>query len=149
MESICRRSILHLRRALLIATATALALTVSGPIFDGAHAHASELKTKASKRRPGRVATKVKRRPQPRPSKTRHLGKVNLNSADLDVLMKLPGVGPTKAKRIVLWRLRRGPFKKIVQLRRVRGFGRKTVARLAPYLTLTEPTTLRAVRGAL
>lgn len=73
----------------------------------------------------------------------RLVGTVNLNTAGTDALELLPGVGPTKAARVVAYRERRGEFERVVDLRRVRGFGRKTVRRLLPYLTLDGETTLR------
>ncbi len=66
---------------------------------------------------------------------------VNLNSATERELDLLPGIGPAKAQRIVAWRARNGRFRRIKDLRRVKGFGRKTVLKLFPHLTLDGPTT--------
>jgi len=44
--------------------------------------------------------------------------------------------GMKQAQRILDWRARHGRFRRIVDLRRVKGFGRKTVLRLAPFLVL-------------
>jgi competence protein ComEA len=74
-------------------------------------------------------------------------GVINLNQADLDQLTLLPGVGPTKARRIVEWRAKHH-FKRIEELTRVKGFGRKTFARLKTHLAVTGPTTLQRVRPA-
>jgi competence ComEA-like helix-hairpin-helix protein len=68
-------------------------------------------------------------------------GKVNLNLASEQELDLLPGIGPAKAQRIVAWRTRHGPFRRIKDLRRVKGFGRKSVLKLFPFLTLDGPTT--------
>ncbi len=68
-------------------------------------------------------------------------GVVNLNSATERELDLLPGIGPAKAQRIVAWRARNGRFRRIKDLRRVKGFGRKTVLKLFPHLTLDGPTT--------
>jgi competence protein ComEA len=68
-------------------------------------------------------------------------GVVNLNQADETALELLPGVGPTKAKRIVEFRKTK-PFKKVEDLTRVKGFGRKTLARLKAHLAVAGPTTL-------
>lgn len=100
------------------------------------------------------AANAVERAP-PSP-KGRHAplhGVVNLNSADEATLEMLPGVGPAKSKRIVDHR-KGHPFRKVEELTRVKGFGRKTLQRLRPYLAISGPNTLgeedpRAVDKAL
>jgi competence protein ComEA len=88
--------------------------------------------------------------PQPDPAhgpKTAHkelTGKLNLNVATEDQLMLLPKVGPAKAERIVTWRKKNGGFKRVADLRRVKGFGYKTFKRLEPYLDIKGDTTLAA-----
>lgn len=69
-------------------------------------------------------------------------GRVNLNTASADELERLPGIGPAKAERIIAFRARHGPFKRVVDLRRVKGFGRKTLKRLEPFLDVKGATTL-------
>ena len=69
-------------------------------------------------------------------------GKLNLNSASEEQLMMLPTVGPSKAERIVTWRKKNGGFKRIADLRRVKGFGYKTFKRLEPFLDIKGDTTL-------
>lgn len=71
-------------------------------------------------------------------------GKVNLNAASEDQLMLLPTIGPAKAERIVAWRKKNGSFKRIADLRRVKGFGYKTFKRLEPFLDIQGETTLAA-----
>ena len=56
----------------------------------------------------------------------------------------LPSVGPSKADRIVAWRKKNGGFKRIADLRRVKGFGYKTFKRLEPFLDIKGDTTLAA-----
>lgn len=70
-------------------------------------------------------------------------GMVNLNSASETELMELPGVGPAKAAAIVTWRKGHGQFKRVEDLTRVKGFGRKTLAKLKSYLSVTGPSTYR------
>lgn len=69
-------------------------------------------------------------------------GKLNLNTANEDQLMLLPTVGPAKAERIVTWRKKNGGFKRIADLRRVKGFGYKTFKKLEPFLDIKGDTTL-------
>ncbi len=71
------------------------------------------------------------------------VGVVNLNTASLDQLQLLPGIGPSKGQAIIKYRLK-NPFKSTFQLVSVRGIGRKTYRKLRPYLAVTGPTTLQA-----
>jgi competence protein ComEA len=71
-------------------------------------------------------------------------GVVNLNDASMEQLMLLPGVGPVEAERIVAWRKKHGGFKRIADLRRVKGFGYKTFKELEPFLDIKGDTTLAA-----
>lgn len=73
----------------------------------------------------------------------RLVGKLNLNKASAEELVMLPGIGKTKAERIVAWRAKHGKFNRVVDLRRVKGFGKKSVAKLEPYLTTEGASTLR------
>src|SRR5262249_37280015 len=52
-------------------------------------------------------------------------GTVNINTATVDELDRLPGVGPTKAEAIAAFRAKHGAFKRVDDLDRVKGFGRK------------------------
>ena len=69
-------------------------------------------------------------------------GVVNLNEATADELDHLPGVGPKAVKRILEYRARQ-PFKRIEELVRVKGFGRKRFAKMRIHLVLAGPTTLK------
>jgi competence ComEA-like helix-hairpin-helix protein len=73
-------------------------------------------------------------------------GVVNLNTAPVEVLGLLPGVGPAKAAQIVAYRRRR-PFRTIDELVRIRGIGRKMVRALRTHLAVTGPTTATAATG--
>ena len=59
---------------------------------------------------------------------------LDLNEADWPEFAQLPDVGETLAKRIVASRRDEGPFIDHDDLRRVRGIGPKTLARVRPYL---------------
>jgi competence protein ComEA len=57
--------------------------------------------------------------------------KVEINSADQAALESVRGLGPSKAKAILLERKKNGPFKDSTDLHtRVKGIGEKTVERL-------------------
>jgi competence protein ComEA len=68
-------------------------------------------------------------------------GVVNLNTATETELTMLPGVGPTKAARIVEARQKR-KFESPEQIRRVKGFGLRTLRTLKPYLAVSGATTI-------
>ena len=61
---------------------------------------------------------------------------VDLNAATPAELNALKGVGPAKAKAIIDYRDKNGPFKSVDELAKVKGFGAKTVDKLRPELTV-------------
>lgn len=67
---------------------------------------------------------------------------VNINTGDLNELTSLPGIGPVKAKAIILYREENGLFKKIEDLKEVYGIGPKTVARIKDDITLGEDVSV-------
>ncbi|HYO65082.1 MAG TPA: helix-hairpin-helix domain-containing protein [Archangium sp.] len=75
-------------------------------------------------------------------TRTQYTGVVNLNEATVAQLDLLPGVGEKAAQRIITWREKRA-FKRIEELVRVKGFGKKHFLKLKPHLTLQGPTTLK------
>jgi competence protein ComEA len=65
--------------------------------------------------------------------------RIDLNRASRAELMRVPGVGPQLADRIVAERDGRGRFARVDDLRGVHGVGDATLNRLRPWLTV-EPT---------
>lgn len=57
-------------------------------------------------------------------------GKININTADLELLKSLPGIGDVRAKLIISYREAHGPFASVEDLLKVRGIGRATLAAL-------------------
>lgn len=53
---------------------------------------------------------------------------ININTADVQELTKLKGVGEKKAQAIVAWRKENGNFKTVDQLLEVKGIGEATLA---------------------
>jgi competence ComEA-like helix-hairpin-helix protein len=56
---------------------------------------------------------------------TRPAGRVNINTADAELLCTLPGIGPKTAERIIEYRQTRGGFSSIEEINNVRGIGPK------------------------
>ena len=61
---------------------------------------------------------------------------VNINTASVADLEGLPGVGAKTAARIIEYRQKNGPFKKIEELMNVRGLGEKNFLKLKSQLTV-------------
>jgi competence ComEA-like helix-hairpin-helix protein len=57
------------------------------------------------------------------------VGKVRLNSASAEELMRLPGIGPALAAAILEDRRRNGPYRALDDLARVRGIGARLLER--------------------
>ena len=76
-------------------------------------------------------------------------GVVNLNTASMDELRLLPGVGPARVRNILAYR-HAHPFRTVDELARIQGIGRKTVRRLRLHLAVSGPSTAqRVLRPAL
>lgn len=61
---------------------------------------------------------------------------VNLNTATLEQLDALPGVGPVLAQAIIDYRTKHGKFSRIEELQEVDGIGAKTYAQIAPHVRI-------------
>lgn len=64
--------------------------------------------------------------------------KVNLNTASVDQLTTLPGVGPKLAARIVEYRQKSGSFRSTQELMNVQGIGEKNFAKIETWLSVGE-----------
>ena len=68
--------------------------------------------------------------------------RVNINTADLKELEKLPGIGPGKAAAIVRFRQENGPFQTAEELMLVPGIKEATFSKLKDYVIVWESGTL-------
>jgi competence protein ComEA len=64
--------------------------------------------------------------------------KVNLNTASVEQLTTLPGVGPKLAARIVEYRQKAGTFRSTQELMNVQGIGEKNFAKIEAWLSVGE-----------
>jgi len=70
----------------------------------------------------------VKRKPKP--------SKININTASIEELISLPGIGPKTAERIYEYRKKHGKFKDVNELLNVKGIGPKKLEKIKPYIYL-------------
>lgn len=61
---------------------------------------------------------------------------ININTADVDALCTLPGIGPVIAQRIVDYRQQNGPFALVEDVTRVSGIGQATLAKIRDHITV-------------
>lgn len=63
-------------------------------------------------------------------------GKININTASLEELDTLPGIGPKKAQDIIKYRDTVSPFVTIEDITKVSGIGEKTFEKLKDYIVV-------------
>lgn len=64
-------------------------------------------------------------------------GRININTASVEELKNLPGIGDVLAQRIVLYREFNGPFQNPSDLQDVEGISPSLVESLLPYISVT------------
>jgi competence protein ComEA len=72
--------------------------------------------------------------------------KVNVNTASVQQLAELPGVGEKLAARIVEYRQKAGAFKSVHEMVNVRGIGEKSLTRIEAYLTTGDTPARSAAK---
>ncbi len=69
---------------------------------------------------------------------------VDLNTATVEQLQQLPGIGPVRAKAIVEFREKSGPFQRVEDLLAIRGISKSHFEKLRPYVTVSPPAKKRS-----
>jgi competence protein ComEA len=122
------------------------ALALAGDVSNGAETRGINLARKlndgeqlyiptASEATAAPLATTSKGDKAPTPTKT-PLGKINLNTATIEQLDVLPGIGPAIAERIVEYRTQNGGFKQVEDLKKVRGIGDVLFNQVKDFITV-------------
>jgi competence ComEA-like helix-hairpin-helix protein len=85
----------------------------------------------------------AQKQPPPKP--------LDLNTATVEQLTALPGVGPVIAKAMVDFRTKSGPFRRVEDLLAIRGITERRLAQLRPYVTVQpeKNTVAPASSGAI
>ncbi len=63
---------------------------------------------------------------------------ININTATVKQLTKLPGIGKKKGEAITKYRKENGPFKSVEEVQKVKGIGSKLYKKIKELLTLEE-----------
>ena len=74
--------------------------------------------------------------------------RIDLNRANRDELMTLPGIGPVMADRILADRQAHGPYRTVHDLTRIKGIKGKTLEKLLPHVEVKEAAVVRGRDGA-
>ena len=61
---------------------------------------------------------------------------ININTANIVDLIRLPGVGAATAKRIIEYREENGEFEKVSDIRKVSGIGKSTYKDIEKYISI-------------
>jgi competence ComEA-like helix-hairpin-helix protein len=61
---------------------------------------------------------------------------IDLNSATIEQLQQVPGIGPGTATAIVNFRQKSGPFQKVEDLLAIKGISKARFEKMRPYLTI-------------
>lgn len=93
------------------------ALNLAAPVADGMHLH----------------VPRYGERPSATPTSPARL---DLNTASVEALERLPGIGPRTAQAIVDYRLKHGPFRRLEDLLAIPGIGPATLERIRPWVTI-------------
>ena len=64
------------------------------------------------------------------------IGRINLNTADRDLLMEIPGIGEKLSQRILESRKARGNFSSIDELKAIKGISEAKFMKIRDYLIL-------------
>lgn len=62
------------------------------------------------------------------------VGRVDINTASVEELTTVPGIGKTTAQRIVEYRTKYGPFFTVDELLHVKGIGKGLLEQIDPYI---------------
>ncbi len=75
--------------------------------------------------------------------------KIDLNTTTVRELQTIPGIGRSYAQRIIRERDRRGGFRTVNDLLKVRGIGRKRLEKIKPYVEVKTKDPYQGIWGKI
>jgi len=69
---------------------------------------------------------------------------LDLNSAGVEQLELVPGIGPKTAAAIVNFRQKSGPFRRVDDLLAIKGISKRKLEELRPYVTVVPPPAAKS-----
>ena len=112
------------------------AALIPGPWAAAAVSDRAGTRTSLDPKRTDRVAVQPE---SALPAGVRERGRIRINVASASDLELLPGIGPAMARRLIEERDRAGPFRRLEDLRRVKGIGPKSLERLRDWVDCAPP----------
>ncbi len=73
-----------------------------------------------------------------RTAPTRSSFPIDINSADSVALVRVPGIGPVLAGRIIQYRRAHGKFRSVDELKNVKGIGDKKLSKIRKFVSLSN-----------
>jgi competence protein ComEA len=80
----------------------------------------------------------IEKTPQQKAQITHLSEKIDINTADINTIIQLPGIGPSLASEIINYREKYGPFTSIEELDSIPGIGEKKLSRIKDFIDLPE-----------
>lgn len=72
------------------------------------------------------------------PGEATGASRININTASVNELVTLNGIGEVKAQAIIAYREEHGPFESIDQIKDVKGIGEATFSKIKDHITVAE-----------
>lgn len=69
---------------------------------------------------------------------------LDLNSASVEQLQLVPGIGPKTAAAIVNFRVKSGPFRRVEDLLAIKGISKRKLEELRPYVIVVPPPAAKS-----
>jgi competence protein ComEA len=68
---------------------------------------------------------------------------IDINRASADEFARLPGIGPELARRIVAYREKHGPFRRVEEMLVIKGVGHKKWRAIRPFLRVVSEAEIK------